>query len=65
MLRRLIAEHIAKLGAELAGIQAMAEAELYPPDSLGQSRLELTIAIWELKIAIWLALLPGEAEKRQ
>jgi hypothetical protein len=60
MLRRLVAQHIAKLSAELAGMQALAATDLYPADSLGAERLRLGIAVWELKIAIWLAVLGGE-----
>lgn len=59
MIRSLITQKIAVLCAEQAGMQAMVEAECYPPGSLGEARLQLGIALWQLKIELWLALLPG------
>jgi hypothetical protein len=64
MLRRLVAQHIAKLSAELVGMYALAATDLYSADTLGAERLRLAIAIWELKIAIWLALLPGHGKEK-
>lgn len=58
MIRRLIAQHIARLHAELVGMQAMVEAECYPPDTLEAEHLQLAIDVWQLKIEIWLAFLP-------
>lgn len=58
MIRRLIARHIAKLCAELAGMEAMVEAGCYPAGTLGAERLRLAIELWQVKIAIWLALMP-------
>lgn len=60
MISYLIAQHIAKLYAEQAGMEAMVEAECYPPGSLGEARLQLGITLWQLKIEIWLALLTGD-----
>lgn len=47
-------KHIEKLESEKDTLKN--EIKMYPPGSLGEARLNLTVAFWSLKISFWEAI---------